>query len=368
MVRHKTNKKTARIQGKHKKPKGTRTIITILVVILIIAALGYTSNWSFFLKSNNSKGLTANSNNSEEVVATVNGEPILSKDFEAQWDAVPAQAKLNMNRSELLNQMISEKLLMQKAAEEKIVVTDDEIDKFINTQLAQTGMTFDQYKQHLEDQGTSLENIRIIYRKQLSVAKLFDETVTSQIEPSMEEIETYYKENKKQFYKGNQVTVRHILIQVSKNFNDSQALNKVKSIEKLLDEKNNTNFCDLVSNYSMDFGSKDNCGEYTFARGVMVPEFENASFEMKPGERRTVKSSFGYHIILKIADIKAGYLNLDDILTEYPNQPKVKDLINQTIAQTKAKKIFDEYVKNLYDNANIKYSDMELAPTKAKVS
>ena len=272
---------------------------------------------------------------------------------------------MQVDRVELLDQMISEKLLMQKAAEEQIVVTDEEVDQFINTQLTQTGMTFEQYKQLLEAQGTNLENMRSIYRKQLSVAKLFDETVTDQIDPSMEEIEAYYKENKDQFYKENQVTVKHILVQVSDNFNDSQALERVKLIEEMLDEENNTNFCDMVTNYSMDFGSKNICGEYTFARGVMVPEFENASFDMKDGERRRVKSSFGYHIILKVEDVEAGYMGLNEVLTEYPNQPQVRDLINQTLAQVKAKTIFDAYVKDLYDNANIKYSDIELTPTEA---
>lgn len=371
MVRHKINKKTARIQGKHQKPKKTGTTNTIIIILIAILILGLFSNWTF-IKDYNVKNVQNNiasifhgnqqNKNQQEVIATVNGAPILTKDFEAQWKAIPAQTKLNMNRTELLQQMINEKLLLQKAAEEKIVVTDDEVDQFIKTQLAQTGITFDQYKQQLETQGTSIENLRAIYKKQLSVAKLFDKTITTQIEPSMEEIKEYYNKNKQQFYKGNQVTVRHILIQVSKNFNDSQALKRVKLIEKKLDEKNNSNFCDMVSNYTMDFGSKNNCGEYTFEKGVMVPEFENASFEMKPGERRVVKSSFGYHIILKVADIKAGYLKLDDILTEYPNQPQVKDLINQTIAQAKAKKIFDEYVKNLYNNAKIKYFDVELEP------
>src|SRR5690606_36729504 len=47
-----------------------------------------------------------------------------------------------------------------------------------------------------------------------------------------------------------------------------------------------------------DEGSKFNGGELgTFARGMMVPEFENAAFDGKPGDVVVVESRFGIHII-----------------------------------------------------------------------
>ncbi|WP_370526643.1 peptidylprolyl isomerase [Pedobacter sp. HDW13] len=57
------------------------------------------------------------------------------------------------------------------------------------------------------------------------------------------------------------------------------------------------NFAELAKNYSVD-GSKDKGGELgTFARGAMVPEFENAAFDGKAGDIKVVKSQFGYHIL-----------------------------------------------------------------------
>ena len=37
-----------------------------------------------------------------------------------------------------------------------------------------------------------------------------------------------------------------------------------------------------------------------FARGRMVREFENASFNMNKGELKIIKTQFGYHIIKKV--------------------------------------------------------------------
>jgi parvulin-like peptidyl-prolyl isomerase len=66
-------------------------------------------------------------------------------------------------------------------------------------------------------------------------------------------------------------------------------LNRVRSGE---------DFAKLVKEFSDDPGSKNNGGEYKFSRGVMVPEFENASFKLKPGEiSDIVETAFGFHII-----------------------------------------------------------------------
>ncbi len=335
---------------KHRSKPKTGLFIGVLIV-LIILALGFYSNWNFFMPSS-----------SVDAIAFVNGVPVLRSTFESQWTALPPQTKIQVTRSQLLDQLISEELLIQKAVQEKIEVSDEEVDNFIASQLAQTGMSLDQYKKLISSQGYSFNDIKKVYKKQLMVAKLFDSTVASNITASLDEIESYYQDHKKDFYHDDEVTVRHILIQVSDNLNDSAAQTLVDKIITSLDLNNDSNFCDLVNNYSMDLGSKDTCGEYTFAKGVMVPEFENASFDMVPGERRVVKSSFGYHIIKKIKDIPASILSLNDTFTKFPSKPLVKDFINQTIVQEKAKKIFDDYVKDLLVDANVVYVDEDLAP------
>lgn len=81
---------------------------------------------------------------------------------------------------------------------------------------------------------------------------------------------------------------------------EAKALKEAKSIiEKL---KNGEDFAKLAKKYSDDEGSKADGGELGyFTHGKMVAEFEEAAVALKVGKYTTepVKSSFGYHIILK---------------------------------------------------------------------
>ncbi len=59
-------------------------------------------------------------------------------------------------------------------------------------------------------------------------------------------------------------------------------------------------FAEMARQYSKDPGSRDSGGRLPpFTRGQMVPAFEQAAFELKPGEvSLPVKTQFGWHLIL----------------------------------------------------------------------
>lgn len=340
-------------------PRPNLTFPIILIILVAIILVGVFSQGTFYIFKNNVfNGFTSSKLQIVDEgtpLVIVNGATIYQEELDKQWNALPVQAKLKLSREDLLTQLVQERLLLQKAEEENIQVNTKEVNAFIELQLKQAGMSMDDFNQILQNQGTNMDDIRIIYRKQLTIAKLFDTVAAGDLNASEKEIEEYYTAHKEEFYREEQVTVKHILVQVNDNFNESEALKRVAEIEDKLDKANNTNFCELVTNYTADSGSRDNCGEYTFARGVMVQEFEDAAFDMAVGERRTVKTSFGYHIMLKEKNIDKGYLGLDDVLLKYTGKPSVRQFIEQKISQNKAKEVFDSYVKTLEDEATITY-------------
>jgi parvulin-like peptidyl-prolyl isomerase len=85
-----------------------------------------------------------------------------------------------------------------------------------------------------------------------------------------------------------QVWARHILVGT-----EAEAKAALQLINQGID------FAEVARKYSKDTGSGANGGDLGwFGKGMMVPEFEEATFKLKIGEiSEPVKSQFGYHII-----------------------------------------------------------------------
>jgi len=91
------------------------------------------------------------------------------------------------------------------------------------------------------------------------------------------------------------VKVSHILIDPAKVGGEDKAVKLADSLKGVINKGGS--FADLAKTYSVD-GSKDQGGSMpAFARGAMVPEFENAAFDGSVGDLKVVKSQFGYHIM-----------------------------------------------------------------------
>lgn len=91
-------------------------------------------------------------------------------------------------------------------------------------------------------------------------------------------------------------TVRHILLSASDDAAFDVAQKKADSIVGVIRSKNN--FEEMVTLFSEDPGSKSTGGKYeNFAKGAMVPTFNDFSFDKPIGTLGTVKTSYGVHVI-----------------------------------------------------------------------
>ena len=117
------------------------------------------------------------------------------------------------------------------------------------------------------------------------------------LNPSEADLQRVYNQNQEQFRVPEQVKVRHILLKTEGKPASDDAKIKAQAEDLLKQVRAGANFADLVKKYSEDTGSVSNGGEYTVNRGQMVPEFEKASFSLKPGETDLVKTQYGYHIV-----------------------------------------------------------------------
>jgi peptidyl-prolyl cis-trans isomerase D len=118
------------------------------------------------------------------------------------------------------------------------------------------------------------------------------------------DVERTYNTNIDQYTTPEQVRASHILL---KTDGKDDAAVKAKAEDILKQAKAGADFAELAKKYSEDEASAKNGGDLDyFARGRMVPEFDQAAFSLQPGQiSDLVKSQYGYHII-KVTDKKAA--------------------------------------------------------------
>lgn len=167
------------------------------------------------------------------------------------------------------------------------------------------------------------------------------------------------------------VKARHILIATTDRSGqqlmpDSLAKAKIDSIKGAIDR--GARFDSLAAKFSDDGGSKAQGGDLGyFASGRMVKEFNDFCFEGKKGDRKIVKTQFGYHLI-EIMDqknfnpaYKIAYLSKPIIVSD-ATQEKASGLANQFAAESRNAKAFDDNVKKFNYNkllaADIKPNDI----------
>ena len=189
---------------------------------------------------------------------------------------------------------VSERLLHINAQQREVGLSVLEPEKFIAQVKLAEGAAKTYYDGH-QNEFQVPEQARIEY------VVLALDAIAAQIEVSRDEVKQFYEQNLKQYAKGEERQASHILITV-----DAQADAKDKQAarakaEQLLAQvrQNPASFADVAKKNSQDPGSAAQGGDLGFfARGAMVKPFDDAVFQMKPGEiAGPVESQFGYHII-----------------------------------------------------------------------
>ena len=167
----------------------------------------------------------------------------------------------------------------------------------------------------------------------------------------------YYDDNPARFEQPEMVRASHILLlttdpKTNGELSDEQKAAKHKQMEGLLKRaRAGEDFAKLAKEYSEDPGSKDNGGEYKFARGRMVPEFEAAAFSLSTNQvSDIVTTRYGYHIIKLNEKIPAHKVEFDKASTD------IKDGLTQQALQ----KEFPAYLAKLKTEAGVEILDEKL--------
>ncbi len=245
----------------------------------------------------------------DEVVATVNEEPITGKELKVL--AYTASGMMDSTRSasfniQLLDQMIDRKLMAQEAKAAGVSVPDTVVNSVLDQFVRQFGGET-QVDQMLAPMGLARDDFRSAIQRDLTIRKYVDERITASILVSDADSRAFYDQNPDMFAGSDSVHVRHIILLSHDGDTEQQKADRRAQLASIRARAvNGENFAALARQYSQDNVAQQGGDLGYFPRGMMVKPFEDAAFSLKKGQiSEIVETQFGLHIILCV-DMKSA--------------------------------------------------------------
>jgi len=246
----------------------------------------------------------------ETILASFGEDTITLGEFNQLWKEVPEEYKLQLDKSMVLDQMISEKLLIQETK-----------------------------NMGLEEDKDLLEQIKKM-TEQILVQALIEREILNKVKVNDEDVLAYYEQNKDSFTEKEQVHLYNILLET-----EEEAQNVLEQL------KAGEDFSEIAKTKSTGPSAAQGGDMGFISKGSIIPEIDEVVFALESGELTDIiKSDYGFHI-LKVTEKKPESTKALE---------EAKDEIMQTLLPEKQKDAFDNLLKELKSKVEIEINEEAL--------
>lgn len=270
----------------------------------------------------------------DRVVAIVGDQPVLWTNVltainqrRAQGLQLPTDsAGLATLARTVLNDLVDEEILVQKAKEMKLEVTDGDLTASADRQIKSIRSQFktdEEYRTELRNAGLGTpedyrKSLIDQYRRQNLQQKAFAELRkrAKPVNVTEEEVTAAFERSRADLQKRPAtVTFRQIIVS-PKGSAAAKAKAKSRADSLLAEIRKGGDFEQIAKRESMDPGTKQLGGDLGWNRrgSGLVPEFEGMMFALRPGDvSPVIETPFGYHII-RVDRVQSGEVKARHIL------------------------------------------------------
>ena len=274
---------------------------------------------------------------SPDAWAVVNGREIKRDDVEkayrrtAEENTAPSEEEANTAKLGILNELIVQDLLVAKARELKVELTDTEVD----TAFAEGKKNIppDTFQKSLVSRNLTEADMREALRRDLLTRKLIEREVVGKVTVTDQDITDFFNANRAQFNRAEEsyhiaqiaVTPVREAELANRTGDDAKTPQEAAAKTQMLMErlKSGTAFGDLAADFSEDPQSSPRGGDLGFvpisALRQAPPALRDAVLKSEPGSVRVVSNGGAHTIVLVVAKDTAGQKD--------PSMPAVKDAI-----------------------------------------
>lgn len=243
----------------------------------------------------------------DKIIAVVGGEILLQSELQENLALAEEQnGGLPENADCLfLNQLLSQKLLVNQARLDSIVILDEEVEGQLDARFAQIlNLMNNDPKQFLDYYGMTITEAREKLRGDMEsqmLAQRMQQQIIADVEITPSEVISFFDAIPTDSlpYFNSEVEVGEIVYFPKAS---EQEKKRAKDFAMELRQRvveGGANFSEIAAKHSDDPGSARIGGDLGWQqRGQFVPEFEAAAYTLEPGEiSEVVETEFGFHVI-----------------------------------------------------------------------
>jgi peptidyl-prolyl cis-trans isomerase SurA len=243
----------------------------------------------------------------EQLIAVIDGEPYTLSNINAYSKAklgrgfpVGSLKEITAQDRQVLEQFITDKLLEAEVREAGIVVSDADVQRYIDQVKKNNRLSEEDLKAALSRENQTLATYKASVKAEIEKSDLIDRQVRRKVTISDEDVERYYKLNAKNFRTGDRANIRHILLSLPENASAERAQAAMTKGQELYRRiAAGEDFAALAREHSQGAGQADG-GEIGWVnRGTLIAGIEEVAFQkLAVGQvSEPFRTSMGIHIV-----------------------------------------------------------------------
>ena len=268
----------------------------------------------------------------------------VSAQLEKQGTELPAQGVLE---KQILERLIADSLQLQMAAQTGIKIDDTQLDKAIERIAEQNKMNVDTFKEALQKEGLSYRRFREDIRTEITIARLKEREVNNRVVVSDGEVDNFLTTQSTRKDDQDELEISHILIRTPEDAapEDVQKA-KAKMDEAMKQLSDGASFGKVSASYS-DAPNSLEGGGLGWKTSSQIPSlFLNALQNMQVGEvSKPLRSPNGFHI-LKLTNRRGGS---SPLLVDQTHARHILIKLSEVVSEKEAKQKMDG-IKERLDN------------------
>jgi parvulin-like peptidyl-prolyl isomerase len=248
-----------------------------------------------------------------------------------QSSSLPFEELMKLKMA-VLERMIEEKLILQKAREINIDISKEEIDYIWKDIMKDyTEADFDAIRMR---ESINVNRLMDQIRKEILKMKVINRFLGEKVKVDLEEARIYYEQRKDLYRIPDQVRAGQIVVP-----SEREAKNIVSQLKK------GARFYELAKRYSISPEGKKGGDLGFFGPGQMPNEFDKVVFSLAPGHYSPIVSSpYGYHIFFVYERRKGGIQPFKDVMAR----------VITSLQEEKMRKCYNEWIGEMRKEAEIK--------------